>query len=388
MKRRWTALFALAAVVALVACGGGAGDGATSELASTPAPTATPSADSASQFIDGVEALPLTVGDEVELPDDVVLIAEVGCVNCHCPCVHGLVLVQRDASGELRIEDLFGSFMAGLPTYLVEDPKAPNGMRVVGQSLFGGFVIDDDTSEIAVGLCSFGYCDPVQGASADAQTTLYRSVDGGVTWENVDVLEGAQAVVAITKEGILLNGPRGPEQEASLGYWLFPSGDTIQPPAEADGNRLISLPNGELVWRTNAGTFVRDDGSDFFAFDDVRDIAPDYTGDGLVIEWTGPREEQLEDGFGSQSYLGITSQDGHLLNAFSSPGGPLVFGGWLTSTQAIVNAYIIPPGTEFDGTPGFWRTVIFDFDSATIHPIAMPDAGIRKVLALVQGPID
>ena len=370
MKRRWTALLALTAVVALAACGGGDGDGATSELTSTPAPTATPSADSASQFIDGVVVLPLTVGDEVELPDGVALIIEVGCMECHCPCVNGLVRVHKDASGEFRIEELFTGNIAG------------------------AFALDDDASEIVIALCSRGFCGPVEPPSADAQTTLRRSVDGGVTWEDVDVLEGAHAVIANAKEGILLSGPHDPEQETPSGYWLFPSGQTIQPPAEADGNRLISLPDGELVWRTNAGGFVRSDGSNFLAFDDIRDIAPDYAGDGLVIEWTGPREDQLADGFGSQSFLGIAQKDGSLLKTFSSPGGPLVFGGWLSSTRAIGNAYIIPPDAEF--SPVFWRPVIFDFDSATIHPIAMPNAAeeftqpalFRKVLALVQDPAD
>ena len=378
MKRRWMALLALTVAVLLAACGDD-GD-PTSELTSTPlasseptsapASTTMPSADSSAQIIDGVAVSPLTIGDEVELPDDVTLIVEVGCMECHCPCINGMVRVQRDASGEFRIENLY-----------------------VG-NIAGAFALDNDASEIVIALCSRGSCGPVEPASADAQTTLRRSVDGGVTWETVDVLEGAHAVVANTKEGILLNGPRDPEQEAPADYWLYPSGASLQPPADADGNRLISLPDGELVWRTNGGGFVRSDGSDFLASDDIRDIAPDYAGAGLVIEWTGPREEQLADGFGSRSFLTIARNDGTLLKTFSSPGGPLVFGGWLTSTQAIGNAYIIPPGAEFN--PGFWRPVIFDFESATIHPIAMPNAAeeftqpalFRKVLALVQGPAD
>ena len=393
MKRRWTALFALAVAVILAACGGGEGDraiieltstpAATTEPISTPASTATPSADNSPQVIDGVEVLPLTIGDEVGLPDDVALIIEVGCMECHCPCVNGLVRVDRDASGEFRTEDLFAPFDdASIPGYIP-----------------GAFAINDDATEIVVGLCSRGYCGPVDPASPDAQTTLYRSVDGGVIWEEVDVLEGAQAVIATTKEGILLNGPHGPEQEAQSGYWLFPSGDAIEPPVEAAGSpliygsRLISLPDGEMAWLTNTGDFVRNDGSDFLAFDGfehVFGVAPDHAGDGLVIEWSGRPEEQLAQAFGARSFLGIVRQDGHLLKAFSSPVGPLVFGDWLTSTQAIGNAYIIPPDAEF--SPGFWRPVIFDFESSTIHPIAMPNAAegftqpalFRDVLALVQ----
>lgn len=374
MQKRWPALFALTVALVLTACGGSDGDQATSkptsEIASTPAATTTPDADNDSQLIGGIEVLPFTIGDEVELPDGVALIIEVGCMECHCPCINGLVRVHRDTLGEFRIEELFAGNIAGV------------------------FAFDDDASEIVIARCSRGYCGPVEPASDDAQTTLSRSLDGGVTWEEVDVLVGAHAVIATTQEGILLNGPHDPEQQAPSGYWLYPSGDSIQPPAEADGNRVISLPDGRLVWKTNAGGFVGNDGSDFLAFDDVRDIAPDYTGDGLVIEWTGPREEQLIDGFGSQSFLTIARKDGSLLKTFSSPGGPLVFGGWINSSQAIGNAYIIPPGAEFN--PGFWQPVIFDFDSATIHPIAMPNTAkdftqpalFRKVLALVQGNSD
>ena len=397
MKGRWTALFALAVVVVLAACGGADGDRATIELTSTPAATATPSADNSSQVIDGVDVVPLTVADDVELPDDVALIIEVGCMECHCPCVNGLVRVYRDASGELRTEDLFTPFMAGLAPRLVEDRKAPEGTREEDLYITDRFVLDDDTSEIVVGLCSRGYCGPVDEVSSDAQTTLYRSVDGGVTWEEVDVLEGAYAVVATTKEGILLNGPHDPEQEATSAYWLFPSGDSIQPPVEADVWRLISLPDGDRAWLTTTGDFVRNDGSDFLAFDGVGQIlgiAPDHAGDGLVVEWSGPLEESDRYGFGSQYFLGIVRQDGHLLQAVSSPAGPLRFGAWLTSTQAFGNAYVFPPGAEFN--PGFWRPVIFDFESSTIHPIAMRNAAegftqpalFRGVLALVQATSD
>ncbi len=373
MTKRWTALFALAVAVVLAACGGGEGDRAIIELTSTPAvtiepistpaSTATPSADNSPQVIDGVEVLPFTVGDEVELPDDVALIIETGCVNCHCPCIFGLVRVHRDASGEVRTENMFAG------------------------NILGNFALDDDASEIVVGVCSRGYCGPVEAISADAQTTLRRSVDGGATWEDVGVLEGAQAVIATTEEGILLNGRHGPGQEAQSGSWFFPSGDSIQSSVEADVWRMISLPDGERAWLTTTGDLLRNDGSDFLAFDSaeqVLGIALDHTGDGLVIDGYSRLEESDR-----QYFLGIVRPDGHLLNALSSPAGGTRFGAWLTPTQAIGNAYVIPPGVEFDGTPGFWRFVIFDFESSTIHPIAMPsDLGGRGVLAVVQSPSD
>ncbi|MCH7698934.1 MAG: hypothetical protein IH865_08365 [Chloroflexi bacterium] len=366
------ALLALTVAVVLAACGDGEDDriiieltstpAATAELTSTPAATATPSADISSQFIDGVEVLPFTVGDEVELPDDVALIIETGCVNCHCPCIFGLVRAHRDASGEVRTENMFAG------------------------NILGNFALDDNASEIVVGVCSRGYCGPVEAISADAQTTLRRSVDGGATWEDVDVLEGAQAVIATTEEGILLNGRHGPGQEAQSGFWFFPSGDSIESSVEADVWRMISLPDGERAWLTTTGDLLRNDGSDFLAFDNVKQvlgIVLNYAGDGLVIEWSSSVESDR------QHFLGTVGPDGYLLNALSSPAGGTRFGAWLTPTQAIGNAYVIPPGVEFDGTPGFWRFVIFDFESSTIHPIAMPsDLGGRGVLAVVQSPAD
>ncbi len=387
MKWQWTPLFALTVALVLAACGGGDNDrviieltstpAATAELTATPASTATPSADSDSQLIDGIEVLPFTVGDEVELPDDVTLIIETGCVNCHCPCVFGLVRVHRDASGEVRTEDLF------VPGRNVDIPGY----------IPGAFMLSDDASEILVGVCSQGSsCGGLEPASPDAQTALYRSVDGGVTWENVDVLEGAHNVLATTKEGVLLYGPHGLEQEGQPGYWLFPSGASIQPPVAADVWRAISLPDGERAWLTTTGDLVRADGSDLLAFDQsISDIALGHAGDGFVIEWASSLEELDRYGFRAQYFLGTVRSNGHLLNALSSPAGPLTFGAWLTPTQAIGNAYVFPPGAE-STSPAFWRLVIFDFESSTIHPIAMPNTAegslFRGVLALVQGGSD
>ena len=111
-------LFALAPVVVLLALGAACnGDGApaspvpsSSPVRTTPASETlapTPSSTSTPNPLDGIDVVPLLLGEEAELPDDVALIVEVGCVECHCPCANGLVRVYRDPSGELRIDNLF-----------------------------------------------------------------------------------------------------------------------------------------------------------------------------------------------------------------------------------------------------------------------------------------
>src|SRR3990172_6067393 len=118
---KWIVLPLAVAALLLVSCGD---DEAGAE------PTATVSARETPQLIDGVAVTTLQIGDEVSYPENVVLLVEAGCIECHCPCVNGLVQVSLDASGNVAVEDLFVPWSEEFPRRQSEDPKAPGGVRV------------------------------------------------------------------------------------------------------------------------------------------------------------------------------------------------------------------------------------------------------------------
>jgi len=104
---RAAAVPALGAILFIASCGRGEGSptaapSSTSMPSVTPTSTATPAPDA----IDGVEVVPLQFGEEAEIPDDVALIIETGCIQCDGPTT-GLVRLYRDPPGQVRTDTLF-----------------------------------------------------------------------------------------------------------------------------------------------------------------------------------------------------------------------------------------------------------------------------------------
>jgi len=333
-------------------------------------------------FVNGLRVLPLQFRPEMELPKGVALIIETGCIQCDGPTT-GLYRLYRDPSGELRTDALFTIEALGLPLR--------GGTRVeaaVDEPYITGFALSDDASEIAVGVCTRGYCGGLGFPTPDAQSTLYRSSDGGVTWEEFGVLDGESWVVAITSDGVVVASPSDTEDNPQPKYRLFPSGEPVQPPSGASW-WPITLPGGELLWRTEDGRLLRGDGSEVLALGQgtsVQDIVPDATGQRFAVAWYADLPSP-------RNLVGTFSRDGRPTGAFSLSDSARV-GGWLSEALVVGNAGV-PSGLLPAPEPGSYFInfvpVVFDLEAGEAHPLAGPFHepplfGRNYVRLVLQGP--
>jgi len=378
-----TAAIAVLLLLIAPACGGGGGAEPTTTptavASPTPVPTATP------QVIDGVKVVPLQFGEEAEIPFDVALIVETGCYYCDGPST-GLYRVYRDASGQVRTDALFT-----LEALDLTPRGASHEEAWANEPYITGLAPNDDASEIAAGVCTRGYCGGLGFPTADAQTTLYRSPDGGVTWTQLAVMDGGAWVVAVVKDGVVVSGPYDTEEESPPKFSLFPGGEPVQPPQSPPGvsGWPLSLPGGELAWRTEDGHLLRSDGSEVLALDEgtyVGDIVPDAGGDRLAVTWSTESPS-------SQSRIGVFSGDGRPISAFSLSDSARV-GGWLSDTLVAGNVGV-PSGLLPTPEPGSYAMnfvpAIFDLEAGEAHPLAgpfheLPLSGRNYVRAVPHGP--
>jgi hypothetical protein len=215
---------------------------------------------------------------------------------------------------------------------------------------------------MVVDVCTRGECVWIDDAGPDAESTLYRSTDGGVSWEELGVLNGKHYPVAITEEGLVVRA-WGPETKWKYEYELFPSGEPLEPPPGAGEERPQTLPAGELAWPTDDGRLLRGDGSQILSvgqgatfWNTVGNIVPDASGERLALAW---RES-----------VGVFSLDGRPIRAFSSQ-SPLGVASWLSDTLVAGNVPIqwqFPTGTR--------ATVIvpaiIDLEAGEARPIPHP----------------
>ena len=353
---KWAGVTALAAGVAIIAAmaifalyeTGSEGEehagGGIESTATVPAPaTASPSvpasvtpapspiiANPTGEVVAGVPVSAMTFGAPGSLPVPLSVIVAKGCYQCDGPTT-GFERVTLDANGKLKIEAL---------------PKPPG-------DIIGDYWTRDGADYLS--MCTRGYCGDVGQISADAQTTIYRSTDGGVSWQALGTFDGAATVAATTAQGVLVNRSTSSDGQVQWRFQLLGSNQVLTPPAGAQPefaeNRLVG-------WRmADNRTIQALDGSTLVVLPDlgaqrawIVDVSPG--GDMLIGWYTGN---------GPDAYLGLM-QGGKLTRAFKGPGS-LSIGSVLT--QAVAFGNVAPDG----GAPLY--PAMLDLHTGTVNVLEL-----------------
>ncbi|MGH2608016.1 MAG: hypothetical protein ACRDHF_02910 [Tepidiformaceae bacterium] len=162
----------------------------------------------------------------------------------------------------------------------------------------------------------------VAAISQSDSTAFVQSLDGGVTWDDVGSLEGDWDPVG-SWEGETIAWRDGGE---GLGEFVrVPSGEPFEPRYPGGGLPLAILAKGRLLWRVpGSGAIAEGDGSVFTSPDIEQGsyhewLAPQPTGIGTMIHWTGPAPATGDD----EDYVGIVNRRGKITQSWVGLPGPI-----------------------------------------------------------------
>ncbi len=291
--------------------------GATPPASPPPATTPLPTGET----IAGIPVSHVRYGTPGVLPQDgLSLIVEKGCHQCDGPASR----FERVTSegGQMVVETLF-------------DPDE----GYIYSSYF-----DASGGAYYVSVCSRGYCGGVGETSPDLQTTLYRSNDGGVTWEDLATFDGPASVAMVTQQGPLLNLTTFADGGTDYQFQLLGSSTIVRPPA---GTEPTSANGGRLVgWReTGTNQILGLDGSPLLTLPNVDSRRPVRVetvltnGDVLVSWLAGPSDQEVF------TYLGVM-EDGKLTKIFRGSDSSLSIGTGDNANLVWGNVWVSPTDVD------------------------------------------
>ena len=332
----------------------------------TPPPLPTPLPDSVlPAILKGEDVRYSVVTDPIPFPDDLALILEMGCFGCDGPAA-GLRRVYKDAEGEIHTEVLLTSRDLDLTPVIAE---GPNGPYQIGPTITG-LAIAPDGSEMIVGFCVRSTCGGggLIEWSADARVALFRSVDGGVTWQDFGEEDRGLRVLGYVGESVALVSWYEAEL-TGLTYALYPS--MVEQPAPAGDYLPVLAVDGRIVWGSqNDGTrFLYGDGTVFMDFgsDASAVVAFGRVTSNEFVQFVSYSSLHGEE------FLSVLLDDGALGSTVALSHS--AYGGvWLDDGRMLTNT--------FDGILGEHRVdgirrsgslpVIIDFGGGTLSPIGEP----------------
>ncbi len=210
---------------------------ASSPTASSPTPAGTPA-----DALQGVASL--EIGAALEFPRDVVLMIETGCWQCDGPA-SGFARVYLDPSGVIREETIFSPEKLDLGPRLVTTDEGV----LERQPFITGFAAQPDGSEVTVSVCVKETCGSggLDAWSADSEVALFRSTDGGVTWEDFGKIEEGGYVIGSLGDGAVLVALYSANL-APASYRRFPGLDPVARPQTGALSAPLVLTDGTIVW--------------------------------------------------------------------------------------------------------------------------------------------
>ncbi|HEU4758588.1 MAG TPA: SH3 domain-containing protein [Dehalococcoidia bacterium] len=343
------------------------------------------------QVLAGTTVRSLQMGPEASLPDGVALILETGCWGCDGGPT-GFLRVYRDPSGRLRTETLLSAQTIGVRRLVTNK----EGVQEKQEPYITGLAMKDDASDIVVSVCVREWCGGggLDAWSADAVTAVFRSLDGGVTWQNLGEIDIGGGIVAPLPDGQALIAVWEAEL-ADAAFRVFPAGQVVSPPGLASHEWPAFTLDGRIVWQPGEGKLVREDGSVFldlgpganpYGHSQARQdggISFSWSWDPGIVPPAGP----------PLYYLSSIGEDGRLLATSAAPKF-LLPGVWLEPGVLIGNTDVAAeelssPASQF--FLGFLPALI-DFEAGLIHPIAHPfldpgyEGGRSLVHAVQRGP--
>ena len=203
--------------------------GATATLTARPAVSETPSPGAVVDYT-GYNILgDFTYGAPIDFPANVLMLVETGCTQCDSG-PDALYRVWRN-DGETHVELLVDAAISG-----------------VDGAYITSLAVRPSLHDIVVTVCT----ECAHGPLTSSSVTVYRSIDGGVTWQALLETDPGEVVYAraVTAEGIVL--------EKFGGGLSYLRGDAIEPPEGAEGLLHDSNRAGELRWLAQDGSTVLD----------------------------------------------------------------------------------------------------------------------------------
>ena len=202
----------------------------------TPTPTATP----IPRLPDGVPLVTLASAEPGPI-GRFAYVVETGCWECDGPAT-GLVRIHETSEGPIQ-DLLFGA------------PVNP-------REQLAGWAASPGLATMVVGVCSGAGCGPSGDPALPPQLTLYRSRDGGITWDLEATLDGILSVAAVSGEDVVLL--RRGAGDGSVAIVRYPSGEDVTPPQGAGDARPFVLTSGAVVFTDESGVLRRSDGVALF----------------------------------------------------------------------------------------------------------------------------
>jgi len=281
------------------------------------------------ELVIGLVPGPLGFAQPVALPAGYVLFVATGCIQCDQP-VTSIARVYGRVSGEPSTRTLF---TAPLPS-----KDTPNFRPYISS-----YAVSPDGRQLYVAVCT-ALCPRSDEEGAGGTNTVFRSLDGGVTWEEWLAIDGRDTIVGVGEGQVLVTGvPDGR-------YRYIPSNAALHAP----NSGLFPAPatNGDVIWWGPGGLLAmpgaRVIGPEPMPFARPMAISTNFD---FLVRWEREGEH----------FVGVISHSA-IEAIYTSKPGPLDLNARFSQSQFA--------GNIFDS--GLSTPVLVDLGLRTISPIAAP----------------